>query len=158
MRVAPTDQPPPPRPEGPELQWLINGCCNYKANAAVSSTAGSFFRLRPSDSSAPERPLLKRRRAGGSGINAIFTTESGCAALPAPFSLGMIFSTIWRLHAATRHTEGWLRTARQPQLARDNLNQLVRFVPATVNYPLRRLSSIISPVQLQSAPSRFARR
>lgn len=28
---------------------------------AVSVAAGSFFRLRPSDFSAPERPLLKRQ-------------------------------------------------------------------------------------------------
>lgn len=43
----------------------MNGCCNYWFFFAVSVAAGSFFRLRPSDFSAPKRPLQKLWSAKG---------------------------------------------------------------------------------------------
>jgi len=33
--------------------------------------------------------------------------------VPAPLTISILFTTCWRLHAASRHSVDWLRTARQ---------------------------------------------
>jgi len=55
---------------------------------AVSSTADSIFRLRPSGFSAPERPLLKRRLAGRGWAFATISPVTGSAGLTAPDGSG----------------------------------------------------------------------
>ncbi|PPC67096.1 hypothetical protein C1Y42_22400 [Pantoea sp. ICBG 985] len=81
---------------------------------AVSNTAGSFFRLRPSDLSAPDWPLLKRRRSGKGWFFATISPVTGYAGLTAPAGTCSVLSVLWRLHAAYATFRGSLRTARLP--------------------------------------------
>lgn len=63
--------------------------------------AVTFFRLRPSDLIAPERPLLKRRQSGRGWAFAIFKPVTGSAGLTAPLDVRVILKRFWRLHAAS---------------------------------------------------------
>ena len=76
--------------------------------------AVTFFRLRPSDLFAPERPLLKRRQSGSGWGFAIFEPVTGSAGLTAPLDISTIIKIYWRLHAADAAFGGRLRTARPP--------------------------------------------
>ncbi|MBK4768991.1 MAG: hypothetical protein FT726_04815 [Pantoea sp. Morm] len=73
--------------------------------------AVTFFRLRPSDLFAPERPLLKRRQSGGGWAFAIFKPVTGSAGLTAPWGVRAILNLFWRLHAADAAFRGRLRAA-----------------------------------------------
>ncbi|MGS5499901.1 hypothetical protein [Citrobacter sp. SL156] len=42
-------------------------------------------------------------------IEAAFPATPG----PGPLTISILFTTCWRLHAASRHSVDWLRTARQ---------------------------------------------
>ena len=77
--------------------------------------AVTFFRLRPSDTFAPVRPLLKRRQLGYGWAFAIFKPVTGSAGLTAPSGHRSVLNDFWRLHAADAASRGRLRTARPPK-------------------------------------------
>lgn len=79
-----------------------------------SRPAVTFFRLRPSDLFAPERPLLKRRQSGRGWDYALFEPVTGSAGLTAPIDIRAALYDFWRLHAALAAFRGKLRAARQP--------------------------------------------
>lgn len=76
--------------------------------------AVTFFRLRPSDLFAPEKPLLKRRLSGRDWDYALFEPVTGSAGLTAPLHVRVILKFLWRLHTADAVFKGTLRSARMP--------------------------------------------
>jgi len=68
----------------------------------VSIAAVSFFRLRPSDFSAPDRPLLKRRQTGKGANKGIHWFSEGCRALSELFINKMTYhaTSEWLLKQA----------------------------------------------------------